>query len=271
MEIREINCRSVLTKSRLPASMYCLNPYVGCTHACRYCYAQFMRRFTGHAGERWGSFLDVKINAPEILDKELSRHPARGVTLIGSVTDAYQALEKKYGLTRRILEVLLKHDWPISILTKSDLVLRDSDLLSRFSQCDVGLTVTSLDNQVSRDFEVGAPLPARRLGALAELHRAGIRTYAFIGPILPGLADVEAIVEELCGKVDFVMFETLNLNAGTREDILATVAAKYPSLRPKFTPAAIETSWKEAEPGVRKACAACGIRIEGIFRHGSGR
>jgi DNA repair photolyase len=270
MKVREINCRSVLTPSRLPSVKYCINPYVGCSHACVYCYAQFMRRFTGHAGERWGSFLDVKVNAPEVLAKELARKPERGEALIGSVTDAYQAMEKKYGLTRRILEVLAEHDWPVSILTKSDLVTRDIDVLRRFSQAEVGLTVTTLDPTVSRDFEPSASLPARRLAALAQLHDAGIRTYAFVGPMLPGLTGAGAIVRELRGKADSVMFETLNLGVGTRDAIVALVSRKYPHLLDRYTPEAIEAAWGDGEKSILDECVRSGITVAGVFRHGRG-
>lgn len=94
MKIKTIKCKSVLTESKLPEVGYCINPYIGCFHACVYCYARFMKRFTGH-NEKWGEFIDVKINAPEVLEKELLRNPKRGITLLGSVTDAYQPVEKK--------------------------------------------------------------------------------------------------------------------------------------------------------------------------------
>ena len=129
-QIKTIQCKSVLTRSRLPEVDYCINPYVGCLHGCIYCYARFMKRFTGHT-EKWGKFIDVKINAPEVLEKELSRSPEKGTVLLGSVTDAYQPIERKYKITRAILEILLKHHFPISILTKSDLVVRDIDLLKK--------------------------------------------------------------------------------------------------------------------------------------------
>ena len=123
MDVKEINAKSVLTKSNLPESDYCINPYVGCLHGCKYCYARFMRRFTGHK-EKWGEFLDVKINAPQVLEKELSRKKRKkGRVLLGRVTDAYQPVERKYKITRELLKILLRHQFPVSILTKSDLVL----------------------------------------------------------------------------------------------------------------------------------------------------
>ncbi|MBU1622838.1 MAG: radical SAM protein, partial [Nanoarchaeota archaeon] len=141
MIIREIQSKSIITKSELPESEYCLNPYIGCSHGCIYCYARFMKRFTGHS-EPWGDFVDIKMNAPELARNSVKKiKKAGGVVLIGSVTDAYQPIEKKYQLTRNVLIELLKEDIPISILTKSALVTRDIDLLSQFSCCSVGLTI----------------------------------------------------------------------------------------------------------------------------------
>ena len=118
MKLREITCKSVLTKSKLPEVDYCINPYTGCMHSCIYCYACFMRRFTGHLNEDWGAFVDIKTNAPFILEKELkcSRSNKKGIALLGSVTDAYQPVERHYQLTRKILKILLEHNFSISIL-----------------------------------------------------------------------------------------------------------------------------------------------------------
>ncbi len=148
-----------------------------------------MRRFTGH-NEQWGHFLDVKINAPEVLARELAKNPKRGEILLGSVTDAYQPVERKYRLARTILKILVSYDFPVSILTKSDLVVRDLDLFKQFSKCEVGLTVTTTDQETARSFEPYASMPQQRIEALETLHRSGITTYAFIGPILPKLTDL---------------------------------------------------------------------------------
>src|SRR5512139_2591112 len=107
MKVREIFSKAILTKTAISSYDYCINPYVGCGHGCRYCYASFMKRFTGHR-EPWGDFVDVKINAPQVLKKQL-RRAKRGSVLVGSVTDPYQPVEKKYGLTRGCLEALLEH------------------------------------------------------------------------------------------------------------------------------------------------------------------
>ena len=158
MAVNEIFARSILQKSGLPGVEYVINPYTGCTHGCVYCYARFMKRFTGHT-ELWGTFLDAKVNAPEVLRKQLERRrePLKESVFLPSVTDPYLPVEKRYCLTRGILEVLLEHQVPVSILTKSDMVLRDLDLLRQFECCSVGLSLMTLDDELARRFEPRAP------------------------------------------------------------------------------------------------------------------
>jgi DNA repair photolyase len=203
MVTNEIQAKSVLSKSQVYA--YTVNPYIGCRHACVYCYAKFMKRFTGHR-EPWGDFVDVKINAPELLARELKKKK-RGRVWISGVCDAYQPLEKKYRLTRQIVEILVVNDWPFTIQTKSPLVIRDMDLLQRAAECEVGFTITTADEKVRALFEPGAPPIAARVEVLATLRAAGISTFAMIAPLLPGC---ERLVELLIGKVDHVLVDRLN-------------------------------------------------------------
>ena len=130
MEIKEIKVKSIIVKSGLPGADFVINPYIGCVHGCIYCYARFMKRFTGHL-EPWGDFVDVKINGPDLIPEKWSKYQGKSI-IIGSVTDAYQPIEKKYQLTRRILEKLIPLQPDLEIITKSDLVLRDIDLLKQF-------------------------------------------------------------------------------------------------------------------------------------------
>ena len=127
--IRDVETKNIMTKSNLPVGGYSVNPYVGCTHACKYCYASFMKRFTGHT-EEWGTFLDIK-HWPEI--KEPKKYAGQRV-VIGSVTDGYNPQEKEFGNTRKLLEQLRGSGADILITTKSDLVVRDLDLLKELEQ-----------------------------------------------------------------------------------------------------------------------------------------
>lgn len=203
--IKEIRARSILNKSKI--FDYCLNPYTGCQHNCKYCYARlFMKRYSGHT-EPWGEFVDVKVNAPELLKKQLVK-ARRGDIWISSVTDPYQPLEAKFELTRQCLKELVKRQFPVSIQTKSDLVLRDLDLIQEFEEIQAGFTIGTDDEKIAKLFEPNASTVRQRISALEKIHSEGIRTFAFIGPILPG--NPEKLVESLAGKVDKVLIDRMN-------------------------------------------------------------
>lgn len=190
MEVKEIESKSILTPSKLPDADYVINPYTGCAFGCTYCYASFMGRYIGKEIEDWGSYVYVKINAPELLKKDLKKLKNKGLgksVFFSSVTDPYQGLDAKYELTKKCLEVLLEYGFlgQVSILTKSHMVLRDIELLKRFKDIEVGFTITSTDDKISRYFEKKAPNVSQRLDAMQKLNSAGISTYAFVGPLLP--------------------------------------------------------------------------------------
>lgn len=185
-----MSAKSLLVKSALPDTDYVVNPYTGCEFGCSYCYASFMGKYVGQAVENWGEYVYVKEDAIRIFEKDLQRIIKKGITpsiFLSSVTDPYQFAEKKYGITRGILEIIVKKQYQgkIGILTKSPLVLRDIDLLKRIPQVEVGLTITTTSDAIARHLEVKAPSAGSRLETLKKLHAARIDTYAFIGPLLP--------------------------------------------------------------------------------------
>ena len=205
LKVKEVNARSVLNKSKI--FDYCVNPYTGCQVACRYCYARlFMRRYSGHK-EPWGEFVDVKMNAPGVLKRQLNR-AKRGTVWISSVCDPYQSLEEKYKITQRCLKALAEKQFPVNIQTKSKLALRDLDVFQEFEEIEVGFTITTDDERVARQFEPRATPVKDRLKALEKIHASGIRTYAFIGPILPG--SPEKLAQSLEGRVDYVYIDRMN-------------------------------------------------------------
>lgn len=229
MRIKEIESRSLVTKTQLPEADYVANPYIGCIHGCVYCYARFMKRFTGHQ-EPWGEFVDIKTNAGELAERELGKIGEKTV-LLSSVTDPYQPLERKYQLTRRILEQAVIANTPISILTKSDLVLRDLDLLRQLNTCEVGLSFSTSDDAVRRVFELRSSSVEQRLRALDVIKNSGVRTYSFLGPILPGLTDLEGLFERFAkAKVDLVMAENLNMEGAIFPSLMDTIQNHYPHL-----------------------------------------
>jgi len=206
LTIGEIKVQTILSKSGISGVDYCINPYVGCANGCRYCYATFMKRYSGHR-EAWGSFVDVKMNGPEVLHRQM-RKAARGKIMISSVTDPYQPVEEKYKLTRQCLEILLPYQFPVDILTKSPLVLRDVDLIKEFEEMEVGITITTDDDAIKKIFEPYAPPVDTRIQALKTLHENGVKTYAFIGPLLP--MNPEALSDKINPYVDSVLIDRMN-------------------------------------------------------------
>lgn len=226
--VRDIDVKSVMTKSALPVGGYSVNPYVGCPHACRYCYASFMKRFTGH-DDPWGSFLDVKhwtpITRPHKYDGQR--------IVIGSVTDGYNPFEEVYGRTRCLLQELCGTNAELMICTKSDLVLRDLDLLKQFRKLTVSWSVNTLDESFRADMDRAVSIE-RRLAAMRQVYEAGIRTVCFISPIFPGITDVKAIIERVKDFADLIWLENLNLRGAFKRDIMAYIREKHPALLPLY-------------------------------------
>lgn len=221
MKIQEIEAKSMLVQSKLPDAQYVVNPYVGCEFGCSYCYASFMGRFVQEPVNNWGEYVYVKTNAVSIVERELQRWPPskrQASILLSSVTDPYHGIESKYRLTRGILEILARERYSgvVSILTKSPLVLRDIDILRQLARVEVGMTVTTTDDQLGRFLEVRAPLTSRRLRTLKQLHEEGFNTYAFVGPLLPHFRYSPALLEDLFAQlaatqVQSVFVEHINL------------------------------------------------------------
>ena len=231
IKVNHIETKSVMTKSNTPLGGYSVNPYVGCPHACKYCYASFMKRFTGHT-EPWGSFMDVK-HWPPIKDPK--KYAGQKI-VIGTVTDGYNPLEETYHNTRKLLTELKDSGGVIVICTKSDLVLRDLDLLKEINKncrLTVSWSVNTLDEAFKDDMDAAASIE-RRLAAMKEIYDAGIRTICFISPVFPGITDIEAIFERAKDQCDLIWLENLNLRGGFKADIMNYIAEKYPDLLPLY-------------------------------------
>ena len=190
MKILETVAKTIIVKSKLPDTDYVVNPYTGCEFGCSYCYASFMGRFVGETFDRWGEYVYVKKNAAELFSLELPKlqvREPRATIFLSSVTDAWQPVERTYRLARTIIKKLVTHKFEgtLSILTKSPIILDDLELLKDLPNADVGVTITATDNQTARVLESRAPSATRRLDVLAKLNAAGLKTYAFLGPVLP--------------------------------------------------------------------------------------
>ncbi len=230
-KIGSVKTASIMTKSNSPLGGYCVNPYVGCPHACKYCYASFMKRFTGHT-EEWGSFMDVK-EWPKIRDPK--KYAGQSVN-IGTVTDGYNPLEETYGRTRQVLEELKDSGADLLICTKSDLVLRDMDLLKEINKngkLTVSWSVNTLDESIKDDMDAAVSIE-RRLAAMKQVYDEGIRTVCFISPVFPGLTDIEAIIDRVKDQCDLIWLENLNLRGGFKKTIMDYIAEKHPDLLPLY-------------------------------------
>lgn len=226
--IKTVKAKNIMTKSNLPVGGYSVNPYIGCTHGCKYCYASFMKRFTGH-NEAWGTFLDVKC-WPEIKNPEKYKDQR---IVIGSVTDGYNPQEEHFKNTRRILEQLKGSDAEILICTKSDLVVRDLDLLKSLGKVTVSWSINTLDEKFREDMDRAVSIQ-RRLAAMKQVYDAGIRTVCFISPVFPGITDFEAIFEKVKNQCDLVWLENLNIRGSFKQSIMNYIRDNYPDLVPLY-------------------------------------
>jgi len=235
MKIREIQCKSAIGKCGFPGGGLAINPYVGCGHGCVYCYARFIKRFTGHT-EEWGTFVDARMNIADILKKQLKSPEHKGERIyIGTVTDPYQPVEKKYKLTRSILQVLMNYKNPVSVLTKSDLVLRDIDLLKKFKNVDVNFTMATLDKKWKKLTEPNSSTIKERLKAMGNLTKEGITVLAMMGPYWPTFTDPQALFEEFKRLgVRHIFTESFNTVGGNWTGVERVLKKHYPKLLPEI-------------------------------------
>ena len=254
---KEVRCKVALPLSNLPGLDLALNPYVGCEHGCVYCFAPDVLK---RDRSDWATKVDYRANLPVVLSRELRNK--RGVIGIGTVTDPYQPLEGVLLLTRKCLMEISRHDNPISILTKSDLVLRDLELIIATRRPEVGITLTCMDEGLAKRIEPGAPSPRRRIAALGELSRSGVNSYAMIGPVLPFLEDqdLSAILKEVkavgCGRV---MVDRLRPRPGLEEALLGAKVLRTTSCLTDFAHMGRQARF------IRDECVRLGLRYESAF------
>ncbi|VVB54842.1 Radical SAM superfamily protein [uncultured archaeon] len=261
--IKEVKVKTALSPSKLPGLEYALNPYRGCEHACVYCYAPSVIHWDKEKGE-WGELVEAKVNLPRILSKEL-RVKKKGVAGLGTVTDPYQPAEKKYEITRRCLELLLLHDFPVCIQTKSSLVLRDMDLLKKFTNIEVGITLTTLDDSARVKMEPGASTVEERLRTLEELSKNGINTWVFLGPVMPYITDVDTLVDSIAKvKPKYVLVDKLRLKEGVWEKVRGFIAEFKPELLADYERIFLreEDYYTEVFEKVLRGCEEKGVRCE---------
>lgn len=261
---KEISVKDLVTKSNLPASDYVINPYVGCPHGCRYCYACFMKRFTNHS-EEWGSFIDIKR-----CDRAISRKKLQGKSVfLSSVTDCYNPYEEKYGSTRKILEQLVSIDCELNISTKSNLILRDIDLLKQCKNLKVSVSINTLDEQFRKDMDNASSI-VERLNTLKVLHESGVYSVLFMSPIFPGITDFRKIIESSKAYVDEYWFENLNLRGSYKQDILEYIKKFYPQLMELYNKIYLQGNmeyWHDLAVDIEEYCNTHSIKHINYFYH----
>ena len=271
-QTREVSVRTALARSRL--FDYCVNPYAGCANACVYCYARFATRFS-HPHEEWGSFVDVRANIATVLQRDLS-HSRRGTVYMSSVCDAWQAPEALHGVSRRCLSLLAQSELALFLQTKNALVERDFDLLAGRDHVRIGVTVTTEDEAVARIFEPGASAPAERLRVLSRARELGLSTFAFLGPLLPGISDRGEGLRRLMMTVaeigpDVLFVDKLNRRTGMWPAVAGAVATLDPALLPEYRRVLFSAERLEYEVALRRrveeTASICGLgeRIQWCF------
>jgi len=266
MEIIEkiIEVKDYVSKSNLPTSDFVINPYIGCPHACQYCYACFMKRFTGH-NEEWGTFVDIKK-----CDKPINLKKLEGKSVfLSSVTDCYNKFEEKYKITRKIIEQLVLADCNLGISTKSKLILRDIDLLKQCKKLKVSMSINTLDEEFKTDMDNASSIKDRLL-TLKELHTQGIYTVLFMSPIFPDITDFKAIIEKSYTYVDEYWFENLNLRGSYKQKILTYVSQKYPQFYGTYEKIYVKGDkgyWSDLAIEIKEYCEANNINYVNYFYH----
>ncbi|MFX0105610.1 MAG: radical SAM protein [Candidatus Hodarchaeota archaeon] len=266
MKIKFREAKSIITKSNIPSVDYVINPYTGCQHGCIYCYAEFMIRFTGHKGDKWGQFLDIKTFDFNKIKPQ--KYNGKSI-LLSSVTDPYIPLEKKYQNTRKILESLVETEAEISILTKSKLVVRDIDLFTKFKSVRVGISINTLDVHFARIIERAASKPIERLEAIKKASEAGIQTYVFISPFFPEITDFRAIIEEARDYTNNFSFENLNFRPHNIPRIMRIIKENYPNLLLKYKKIQKDHGyWDILEDEIKDYCERNKLNYSIEFHHG---
>ena len=264
MIVKELNIKDYLTKSNLPDSDYVINPYIGCIHGCKYCYASFMKRFTGHK-ENWGEFIDIK-RCDKLID--LKKIAGKNVFL-SSVTDCYNQYERDYCITRNILKQLVNSDCNLSISTKSKLILRDIDLLKQMKNLIVCISINTLDEKFRCDMDNASTIK-ERMDTLKELHNNGIYTVLFMSPIFPYITEWKKIIDSTKDYTSEYWFENLNLRGSYKKDIFNYIKNNYLNLYSEYIDIYVNKNnnyWEKLAKEINTYCDQNNIKYTNYFYH----
>jgi len=263
--LNEIVSKEAIVKSKLPADDYVVNAYIGCTHKCIYCYAEFMKRFTNH-NEKWGEFIDIKCFDKIRIPKDIENK----YIFISSVTDPYNHFELKYRKTKEVLMELKDIKCHIGILTKSKNVLKDIELFKQIKNIEVGISLNTVDENFRKIIEPKASTEEDRINTLRILRENGIKNNLFMSPLFPYLSDYKKIIEQTKDFVDYYGFENLNLRAGYKNRVLDIIRQKYPHLLNDYNDLfknKNQTYWNNLEKEIVSYCKKHKIKYKMYFHH----
>jgi DNA repair photolyase len=242
-EYEPYSCKSILNYSRPDGedpSIGTINPYTGCEHDCGYCYVRAEKYIQGQDMEKFGRTVRVKKNAPALLDALLQKIP-NGLIFIGTSSDPYQPAEKEFGITRELLKIVRRYGFSVHFFTKSDLILRDADIISDIAKNNfaaVSFSIISVDKAVTSVFEPEAPSPDRRFAAMSELSGKGIRTGCGVMPILPFISDGDGLEEIVrrakASGANYLWNSGLTLRDQQRKRYLDIIRKNFPSLEQRY-------------------------------------
>jgi DNA repair photolyase len=246
-----------LMPTRIPGADYALNPYHGCAHGCLYCYARsYLKELNPY---KWGNVVIVKQNIIRLLRKEINKYRPKKV-FIGTITDPYQPVEAIYKITRRSLELLLTKGIRVSIQTKNPLILRDIDIISRYRNLvDVGITLTTLNYKISKVYEPFAPPPEARIRALERLSGLGVRTWIFVGPIIPNVTDLNTIerILTIAKKTDsLVIFDKFRV-----KDFMLSKECKIEEIALR----SLRFNWEDLFTKIKDLCVNMNVECKRAF------
>jgi len=268
VEYSSVTCKTALSLSSLPGLTYSLNPYVGCEHGCAYCYSPSVLK-DKQLSERWGQFVRAKSNIAEVLTKEVKQRQ-KAMVGMSTVTDPYQPIEAKLELTRKCIEVLAKHDFPVSIQTKSSLVSRDADLIKP-GRFELGMTLTTMNRELANLLEPMASPPDARAQTIEEFSKSGVETWIFLGPIIPRINDdtegMKEIIKLAARTKSKIIYDRLNLKQWIMDRLGPKLELRNPGLAKQLPEILKEqgVSWKLTSQTIQMACKQFGVKCEPAF------
>jgi DNA repair photolyase len=240
MEINEIKITRILNPTSIDLGEFVINPYKGCSLGCLYCYVKFNKVVMKETRE-WGSYVDVRVNAPDQLQKELVKHKPKRV-LMGSTTECFQPIERQYKITAQILELLNKNGVYYNILTRSPIILDYIPLLNQGYCEKIYFTVNNYDDSLKKVLEPGSDTFDKRIDTINKLLENKIPVIPYFSPILPFISNTDTIFDKITGT-DTIEFEGLNFNLGNITKIVEIISLMYPELKQKYEQLSADNSF----------------------------